>query len=63
MQTLLMISMLLLSGDPLPLGKSTVEVRFGEVPLKLFVYKPADFHDGSMLRMETRSCQWDRARS
>ena len=50
MQTLLlMISMLLLSGDPLSLGKSTVEVRFGEVPLKLFVYKPANFHDGPML--------------
>ena len=49
MQTLLMMSLLLLSGDPLPLGRSTVEVRFGEVPLKLFVYKPADFHDGPML--------------
>ena len=49
MQTLLMIILLLLSADPLPVGKSTIEVRFGEVPLKLFVYKPADFHDGPML--------------
>ena len=49
MQTLLMASLLLFSADPLPVGKSTVEVRFGEVPLKLFVYKPADFRDGPML--------------
>jgi pimeloyl-ACP methyl ester carboxylesterase len=49
MQTLLMTSLILFSADPLPIGKSTVEVRFGEVPLKLFVYKPADFRDGPML--------------
>ena len=49
MQTLLMTSLLLFSADPLPVGTSAVEVRFGEVPLKLFVYKPADFRDGPML--------------
>ncbi len=49
MQTLLMTSLILFSADPLPVGKSIVEVRFGEIPLKLFVYKPADFRDGPML--------------
>ena len=49
MQTLLMTSLLLFSADPLPVGKSAIEVRFGEVPLKLFAYKPAEFRDGPML--------------
>lgn len=49
MQTLLMTSLLLFSADPLPVGKSTVEARFGAVPLKLFVYKPQGFRDGPML--------------
>lgn len=49
MQTLLMTSLLLFSADPLPIGKSTMDVRFGEVPLKLFTYKPATFRDGPML--------------
>ncbi len=49
MQILLMISLFLLPADPLPIGKSTVEVAFGEVQLKLFVYKPLEFHDGPML--------------
>ncbi len=44
-----MMSLLLLPADPLPIGKSTVEVAFGEVQLKLFVYKPVEFHDGPML--------------
>jgi len=49
MQTLLMASLILFSADPLPIGKSTVEVRYGEVSLKVFAYKPAGFRDGPML--------------
>ncbi len=39
----------LFSADPLPLGKSMVEVQLGGVRMKLFVYKPNDFRDGPML--------------
>lgn len=49
MQSMIFASLLVFAADPLPAGKSMVEVRFGDVPLKLFVYKPQDFRDGPML--------------
>ena len=49
MHLLLIASLFLNDTKPLPVGKSTVEVRFGEVPLKLFSYKPKDFSDGPII--------------
>lgn len=49
MHAVLLASLLFCQTDPLPTGKSLVEVQFGEVPLKLFLYKPAAFRDGPML--------------
>lgn len=49
MTSLLLASLLLFAADPLPVGKSSIEVRFGDVPLKLFTYKPAEFREGPML--------------
>ena len=49
METLFITSLLLFTADPLPFGKSTIEVQFGEVALKLFVFKPTDVCDGPML--------------
>jgi pimeloyl-ACP methyl ester carboxylesterase len=41
--------MLLFAADPLPVGKSTIEVNFGEVPLTLFAYKSKDYSDGPLI--------------
>lgn len=49
MHALLFTGLLLLSADPLPVGKSAVEVQFGDVPLKLFAYKPENFRNGPLL--------------
>ena len=49
MNAILLASLLFSQVEPLPAGKSMIEVRFGEVPLKLFVYKPAAFRDGPLL--------------
>ena len=49
MNAILLASLLFSQVEPLPTGKSMIEVRFGEVPLKLFVYKPAAFRDGPLL--------------
>ncbi len=46
---MLLTSLILMEADPLPAGKSLVEVRFGEVPMKLFTYKPKDFSDGPVI--------------
>ncbi len=49
MRAIMLVSMLIGDADPLPIGKSVVEVRFGEVPLQLFVYKPKTFADGPLM--------------
>ena len=51
MQILMALSLLLADPGPMPLpvGKSEIEVRFGEVPLKLFTYKPRDFSNGPLI--------------
>lgn len=49
MQTLLVVSLLLAAAEPLPVGKSAVEVQFGDVPLKLFTYKPKKYTDGPII--------------
>jgi pimeloyl-ACP methyl ester carboxylesterase len=46
---MLLTSLILMEADPLPAGKSLVEVRLGEVPMKLFTYKPKDFSDGPVI--------------
>lgn len=38
-----------LTSGPFPVGKSTIEARFGAVTLKLFIYKPKSFVAGPML--------------
>ena len=49
MNAVLLAGLLFSQVEPLPTGKSMIEVRFGEVPLKLFLYKPAAFRDGPLL--------------
>ena len=49
MHLLLIASLFLNDTKPLPVGKSIVEVRFGEVPLKLFSYKPKGFSNGPII--------------
>lgn len=49
MQAFLVVSLLLNAANPLPAGKSTVDVQFGDVPLKLFTYKPNGYTDGPMI--------------
>jgi pimeloyl-ACP methyl ester carboxylesterase len=49
MHVLLLMSVLMADPGSVPVGKSVVEVRFGEVPLKLFTYKPKDFSDGPLV--------------
>lgn len=49
MQSLIICFLLMGASDPLPTGNSTIRVQFDDVPLKLYVYKPAGFNDGPML--------------
>jgi pimeloyl-ACP methyl ester carboxylesterase len=49
MHAIMFISLLLADPGPLPTGKATIEVKFGEVPLQLFTYKPKGFRGGPML--------------
>lgn len=49
MNAVLLAGLLFSQIEPLPAGKSMIEVRFAEVPLKLFLYKPAAFRDGPLL--------------
>jgi poly(3-hydroxybutyrate) depolymerase len=51
MQALIIMSLLLTDANDasIPVGKSVVETRFGEVTLKLFTYKPKDFDDGPLI--------------
>ena len=46
---MLLASLIVTGADPLSTGKSLVEVRFGEVPMKLYTYKPKDFSDGPVI--------------
>lgn len=49
MQSLLLSCLLLAASDPIPQGKSTLELQHEQVTLKVFLYKPANFKDGPML--------------
>ena len=49
MHLLLLMNLFLNEPAALPVGKSTVQVQFGEIPLKLFAYKPRGFSDGPLL--------------
>ena len=45
----LFASLVFCDSGLLPTGKSTLDVLFGEVPLKLYIYKPTHFSDGPMI--------------
>lgn len=47
--TLMVMSLLLNAADPLPVGRSMVDVQFGSDSLKLFTYKPKGYSDGPIL--------------
>lgn len=49
MQAFFVVSLLLAGANPLPDGKSAVEFKFGDVPLKVFAYKPRQYSDGPMI--------------
>lgn len=49
MHVLMVCSLLLSAAGPLPAGKSSLEIQFGEVPLKLFTYKPQNYTDGPII--------------
>ena len=49
MPALLVLSLVLADPAPIPTGKSVVDVRFGEVSLRLFTYKPHDYSDGPLV--------------
>lgn len=49
MQSLILASLLVFAADPLPVGKSAINVQFENASLKLFTYKPNSFKDGPML--------------
>jgi pimeloyl-ACP methyl ester carboxylesterase len=48
-QLMLLASLFLTQAEPLPVGSSHLETRFGEVSMKLFTYKPKDFSDGPVI--------------
>jgi hypothetical protein len=45
----LMFGLLLATAGPLPEGKSSVELQFGDVPLKVFTYKPKSYSNGPII--------------
>ena len=49
MQAFLICSLLWGASTPLPVGKSLIEQQFGDVTIKLFNYKPADYSDGPII--------------
>ena len=51
MHAFLLMSVLMAepTSTSIPIGKSMVEARFGEVSLKLFTYKPPNYSTGPML--------------
>lgn len=49
MHALFLSCLLFNAPEVVPAGKSTIEVKFNDVTLKLFTYKPAQFRDGPML--------------
>ena len=48
-QAFLVASLLFAAAGPSQIGKSTLELQFGEVPLKVFVYKPPSYTDGPVI--------------
>lgn len=49
MHSFLVVSLLFAAANPLPEGKSSVEIQFDTLPLKLFTYKPKAYSDGPMI--------------
>ncbi len=49
MHAILAFSLLLNTANPLPAGKSVVDVEFGDVPLRLYTYKPQDYVNGPLI--------------
>ena len=49
MHVLLLATLLFADAEPLPAGKSALDVRFGEIPITLFTYKPANYTDGPLI--------------
>lgn len=49
MHVLLIASLLFSDAESLPAGKSVVEVRFGDIPVQLFTYKPETYSDGPLI--------------
>lgn len=49
MHALFLTCVLLATPEAVPAGKSTIEAKFGDVPLKLYTYKPDNFRNGPML--------------
>ena len=49
MHALVVMSLLFTSNDPVPTGKSTIDVHFGHDSLKLFVYKPKNYSNGPLI--------------
>ena len=49
MNAFLALTLLVCSADPLPAGKSSVELSFGEVAIRNFIYKPSGFRNGPII--------------
>lgn len=49
MNSLLILGLFLTATDPIPVGKSVIEARFDDVPIKLFAYKPPNWTDGPLV--------------
>ena len=49
MHALVVMSLLFSSSGPLPVGKSSIDVRFGDDSLRLFTYKPKNYSDGPLI--------------
>jgi pimeloyl-ACP methyl ester carboxylesterase len=49
MHTLLLSCLLLATPDAVPEGKSTIDLPFEKLTLRLYAYKPANFQNGPML--------------
>ena len=45
----MMLAMLLPAAEPIAEGKSTVDLKFGEISIQAFTYKPQAFSDGPLI--------------
>ena len=49
MHAFIALSLLIVAADPLPEGKSSVELKFGSVPIEVFAYKPKGYVNGPLI--------------